>query len=214
MLLSLFTIADFLLQVLIWIIVIQAILSWLVAFNVINTHNDFVRSFLHALDRITRAALPADPQDPARFRRPRFLADRRPAADLRAPHPARRVAVARSPCAAQALDERRDHRRQGFAEGLRARVAAAIPAFVAQPGRAARPGRRPGRRRSGEPDLCPRQGQGDGRGRAWRASRTASPTRPARTSCSPWSRRLNADEAVDGILVQLPLPAQIDETKR
>ena len=53
MLLSLFTIADFLLQVLTWIIVIQAILSWLVAFNVINTYNNFVRSFLYALDRIT-----------------------------------------------------------------------------------------------------------------------------------------------------------------
>ena len=33
----------------------------------------------------------------------------------------------------------------------------------------------------------------------------------ARTSCSTWSRALNADERVDGILVQLPLPAQIDE---
>lgn len=53
MLLSLFTVVDFLLQVLTWIIVIQAILSWLVAFNVINTHSDFVRSFLYALDRIT-----------------------------------------------------------------------------------------------------------------------------------------------------------------
>lgn len=54
MLLSLFTVADFLLQVLMWIIVGQAILSWLVAFNVINTHNEFVRSFLYALDRMTR----------------------------------------------------------------------------------------------------------------------------------------------------------------
>jgi len=54
MLLSLFQILDILLQVLMWIIVIQAILSWLVAFNVINTHNDFVRSFLNALDRLTR----------------------------------------------------------------------------------------------------------------------------------------------------------------
>jgi YggT family protein len=53
MLLSLFSVVDFLLQVLTWIIVIQAILSWLVAFNVINTHSDFVRSFLYALDRIT-----------------------------------------------------------------------------------------------------------------------------------------------------------------
>jgi len=53
MLLSLFTIADVLLQVVMWIIIVQAILSWLVAFNVINTHSDFVRSFLQALDRIT-----------------------------------------------------------------------------------------------------------------------------------------------------------------
>jgi len=53
MLLSLFSIVDFLLTVLTWIIVIQAILSWLVAFNVINTHSDFIRSFLYALDRIT-----------------------------------------------------------------------------------------------------------------------------------------------------------------
>ena len=36
-----------------WIIIIQAVLSWLVAFNVINTHNDFVRQLLYALDRLT-----------------------------------------------------------------------------------------------------------------------------------------------------------------
>jgi YggT family protein len=53
MLWSLFTILDFLLQVLMWIIIVQAILSWLVAFNVINTYNQFVRSLLNALDRMT-----------------------------------------------------------------------------------------------------------------------------------------------------------------
>ena len=53
MLLALFGIVDLLLDVLRWIIIIQAILSWLVAFNVINTSNDFIRSFLGALDRIT-----------------------------------------------------------------------------------------------------------------------------------------------------------------
>jgi len=53
MLLSLFAILDVLLQVVMWIIILQAILSWLVVFNVINTHSDFVRSFLTALDRIT-----------------------------------------------------------------------------------------------------------------------------------------------------------------
>ena len=53
MLLALFGIVDLLLDVLRWIIIIQAILSWLVAFNVINTHSDFMRSLLSALDRIT-----------------------------------------------------------------------------------------------------------------------------------------------------------------
>ncbi len=53
MLLALFDIAHILLQVLMWIIIIQAILSWLVVFNVINTHNDFVRTFFNALDRLT-----------------------------------------------------------------------------------------------------------------------------------------------------------------
>jgi YggT family protein len=53
MLFSIFQILDLLLQVLTWIIIIQAILSWLVAFNVINTHNNFMQSLLGALDRIT-----------------------------------------------------------------------------------------------------------------------------------------------------------------
>ncbi len=53
MVMALFGVADLLLRVLMYIIIAQAILSWLVAFNVINTYNDFVRSFLGALDRIT-----------------------------------------------------------------------------------------------------------------------------------------------------------------
>jgi YggT family protein len=36
-----------------WIIVVQAVMSWLIAFNVINTHNDFVRSIWQALDKMT-----------------------------------------------------------------------------------------------------------------------------------------------------------------
>ncbi|WP_354307793.1 YggT family protein [Sphingomonas trueperi] len=36
-----------------WIIVIQAVLSWLIAFNVINTHSDFVRAVWTALQRMT-----------------------------------------------------------------------------------------------------------------------------------------------------------------
>jgi YggT family protein len=53
MLLALFGVIDLLLRVLSYVIIAQAIISWLVAFNVINTTNDFVRSFLYALDRIT-----------------------------------------------------------------------------------------------------------------------------------------------------------------
>ena len=53
MLLAIFGVFDLLLRVLSYVIIAQAILSWLVAFNVINTYNDFVRSFLSALDRIT-----------------------------------------------------------------------------------------------------------------------------------------------------------------
>ncbi len=53
MLLAFFQILDLLLRVLGWVIIGQVILSWLVAFNVINTHNDFVRAFLGFLDRIT-----------------------------------------------------------------------------------------------------------------------------------------------------------------
>ena len=43
----------FLLGVLGLVILVQVILSWLIVFNVINTHNDFVRQFIRALDTIT-----------------------------------------------------------------------------------------------------------------------------------------------------------------
>jgi len=36
-----------------WIIIVQAILSWLIAFNVINTSNEIIRSIWIALDRLT-----------------------------------------------------------------------------------------------------------------------------------------------------------------
>jgi YggT family protein len=53
MLYALFGIVDMVLQLLVWIIIIQAILSWLVAFNVINTSSNFVRTLLTGLDRLT-----------------------------------------------------------------------------------------------------------------------------------------------------------------
>lgn len=54
MVVALFQIITILLNVLWWIIIAQAILSWLIAFNVINTHNEMVRSIWVALDRMTQ----------------------------------------------------------------------------------------------------------------------------------------------------------------
>jgi YggT family protein len=53
MFLMLLQILSILLNVLWWIIIIQAVMSWLIAFNVINTHNDFVRQLWQVLERIT-----------------------------------------------------------------------------------------------------------------------------------------------------------------
>lgn len=46
-----------LLDIAIWLVIAQAILSWLVAFNVINTQNGFVRSVLVGLDRLLEPLL-------------------------------------------------------------------------------------------------------------------------------------------------------------
>lgn len=53
MLIPLLQIVDLLLSVLLWIIIIQAVLSWLVMFNVVNVHSDFVRQVMYALGRLT-----------------------------------------------------------------------------------------------------------------------------------------------------------------
>jgi len=53
MLSAVFEILRMLLWVVSIVVIVQCVLSWLVAFNVINTHNDFVRTLLNALDRMT-----------------------------------------------------------------------------------------------------------------------------------------------------------------
>ena len=50
---ALFQIAQYLLTILSWVIIIQVILSWLLAFNVLNTSSQGVRTFALALERIT-----------------------------------------------------------------------------------------------------------------------------------------------------------------
>ena len=52
-LIALLQIVQLLLNLVRWVIVIQAVLSWLIAFNVINTHSDFVRTVWNALQKIT-----------------------------------------------------------------------------------------------------------------------------------------------------------------
>lgn len=51
---ALFDIAIYLLSILSWIVIAQVILSWLIAFNVINLQSGFVRSLVDLIDRITR----------------------------------------------------------------------------------------------------------------------------------------------------------------
>jgi YggT family protein len=51
--LALIQIINVLLNIVWWIIIVQAVMSWLIAFNVINTYNDFVRSVWQALDKMT-----------------------------------------------------------------------------------------------------------------------------------------------------------------
>ena len=53
MVIALFQILDFLLRILGWVIIGQVILSWLIAFNVLNTSSQGLRAFVSALDRIT-----------------------------------------------------------------------------------------------------------------------------------------------------------------
>ncbi|WP_338501639.1 YggT family protein [Sphingomonas kaistensis] len=48
---TLLEIAAILLNVLWWLIIIQVILSWLIAFNVLNTQSEGMRRFLTGLDR-------------------------------------------------------------------------------------------------------------------------------------------------------------------
>jgi YggT family protein len=53
MILALFDIVLFLFRILSFVVIVQVILSWLVAFNVVNLHQPFVRALYTGMDRIT-----------------------------------------------------------------------------------------------------------------------------------------------------------------
>ena len=54
---SLFILLDSIITIYLWIIIINAILSWLVAFQILNTQNRFVFSILDATYKLTDPAL-------------------------------------------------------------------------------------------------------------------------------------------------------------
>ena len=54
---SIFVLLDSIITIYLWIIIINAILSWLVAFNILNTQNRFVFSVLDATYKLTDPAL-------------------------------------------------------------------------------------------------------------------------------------------------------------
>ena len=54
---SIFILLDSIITIYLWIIIINAILSWLVAFNILNTQNRFVFSVLDATYKMTDPAL-------------------------------------------------------------------------------------------------------------------------------------------------------------
>ena len=54
---SIFILLDNIITIYLWIIIINAVLSWLVAFNVLNTQNRFVFSILDTTYKLTDPVL-------------------------------------------------------------------------------------------------------------------------------------------------------------
>jgi len=54
---SIFILLDSIITIYLWIIIVNAVLSWLVAFNILNTQNRFVFAVLDATYKMTDPAL-------------------------------------------------------------------------------------------------------------------------------------------------------------
>ncbi|RMF12428.1 MAG: YggT family protein [Alphaproteobacteria bacterium] len=54
---ALFLLIDAVLGLYQWVLILWVVMSWLVAFNVINTYQPFVRTVMHVLDALTRPLL-------------------------------------------------------------------------------------------------------------------------------------------------------------
>lgn len=54
---SVLLLISFILTIYGWVLIISAILSWLIAFNVVNTHNQAIRAIVDTLWRVTEPVL-------------------------------------------------------------------------------------------------------------------------------------------------------------
>ena len=54
---SIFILLDSVITIYLWVIIVNALLSWLVAFNILNTQNRFVYSVLDATYKLTDPVL-------------------------------------------------------------------------------------------------------------------------------------------------------------
>ena len=52
-----FVVLDYLLQAVVWVVIANAIISWLIAFDVINMRNRLARQVVTFLDSVTRPML-------------------------------------------------------------------------------------------------------------------------------------------------------------
>lgn len=57
LLIALLSLIDAILGLYVWVLIISAVLSWLIAFNVINTQNRFVYTVSDVMYRLTEPAL-------------------------------------------------------------------------------------------------------------------------------------------------------------
>jgi len=53
----LYLVLDFLLSAIVWVVIANAVVSWLIAFDIINLRNRAAYNIVHGLDRVTRPLL-------------------------------------------------------------------------------------------------------------------------------------------------------------
>ncbi len=206
MLLALVDIANLLLSVLTWVIIIQVILSWLLAFNVLNTSSNGVRSIAVAIDRLT-----APLYRPIRRMLPDFGGIRLLAARDPDPDPGHQEAARwrRDPIlfrrmTAKLIDGK------AAALALRERIAGEVRRFRESAGRA------PGLAVVLVGEHPPSAAYVRSKVKATIEAGMESfehrlPASVSQDELIALIDQLNADPAVDGILVQLPLPDEVDE---